>query len=208
MRSFQKVKMKRTIAGSVVLTCVLSALAQPPALKTFHDEKYDVTFRYSGQWVSGPDNRFDLVSTVVPYSSDDEGERPLGEVGFFLGQNARYAGTTLTDVQFLYNVIPQSTADACLMPLRDDARYRNEPLDEKTFHGIAYHHYSYSSAWTGHQALTEEFATFHAGRCYLFDESIHTASMEDARMLSKVEMKQLSRELNAVMQSVRIAVAP
>jgi hypothetical protein len=70
-----------------------------------------------------------------------------------------------------------------------------------------YNHFSGGDAGLGHGASREIYSSFRDGHCYLFEESIHTVSMDDPKSLSPVEWKQLHKELDRIMQSVRIESA-
>ena len=186
--------------SSVLLACALAAPAQSPALKTFHDATYGVTFRYPAQWSSGPDVQFYLGSEILERNPDGGAKEPLGKVGFVVGKTGPYAGTDLNGVQFVFNAIARSTEDDCRKRVEDVA---NRPLLQTTVHGIAYNHYSGGDAGLGHGAAREIFSSFRDGHCYLFEESVHTVSMDDPKPLSPSQLNHLHKELDGVMQSVR-----
>jgi hypothetical protein len=187
------------------------AQAQSPALKTWHDEAYGVTFRYPAQWTSGPEIGFYLGSEILDYDSDGGAKEPLAKVGFVVGPEAGpYSGTNLNGVQFVFNVIPHSTGDQCRKSVEEVA---NLPLVQTILHGIAYDHYSGGDAGLGHQASREIYSTFRDGHCYLFEESIHTVSINEEPLSSlqvkrfRSQLKQLQNQLDKVMQSVRFEPA-
>jgi len=177
----------------------LAAQAQGPAMKTFHDARYGVTFQYPAQWISGPD-AFHLGAEALRQTPDGGG--PLGKVGFEVGQDGGpYPGAMLTGLQFAYDVIPRSSRDNCRKRLEE---IYNTPSTPTTIRGVAYNHTSFEGAWTGHQVFLEIYSSFQNGHCYLFDEQINTISSEEAKPLSAAQWKQLRDELASVMQSVRI----
>jgi hypothetical protein len=97
-----------------LLVFVLASPAQTPRLKTFRDAKYGVTFRYPAGWSSGADVQFYLGSGILQLNPDGGATDSIARVGFQVKEGDKtYLGTNLNGVQFVYNVIPQSTADAC-----------------------------------------------------------------------------------------------
>ena len=184
--------------GSVLLFGIIAAQAESPALKTFHDEKYGVKFQYPAQWTSG--NEIVLGPAVAYLAAEDE---PLGKIGFVVGRDGGpYAGTTLTDVVFAYNVIPCSTANQCRKRIEgnlNDTRRRVKT----TLRGVTYDHFSYEGAGLGHQEHGEVYAAAKHGHCYLFEGVVHTVSMEGAKPLSAAQLDHLSAEFASIMRSVR-----
>ena len=174
--------------------------AQSSALKTFHDAKHGVTFRYPAQWESGPGVAFYLGSEILNLAPDGGAVPPLGKVGFVVQpESGPYAGTNLNGVQFVYNVSPDSTAGECRKRVEGVS---NNPITPATVHGVAYNYFSGGDAGLGHGADRKIYSTFRDGNCYLFEESIHTWN-PDAKPLSVPEMNRLRQALNRVMQSVR-----
>jgi hypothetical protein len=197
-------RMIEKFSSVLLLVCVLSAHAQSTALKTFHDAKYGVTFRYPAQWKSGQAVQFYLDSEVLGLNPDGGENDPIGKVGFVVGQSGPYAGTNLNGVQFVFNVIPRSTEEECRKRVEAVA---NKPLLQTTVHGITYSHYSGGDAGLGHGASREIYSSFRDEHCYLFEESIHTVSMDDPKSLNPAQWKHLRKELDGVMQSVRFESA-
>ncbi len=179
--------------------------AQSSALKTFHDAKYGVTFRYPVQWDSGPSVMFYLGSEILNRAPDGGATPPLGKVGFVVNpESGPYAGTNLNGLQFVYNVNQDSTAGECRKRVEDLA---NSPVTQATIHGVTYNYFSGGDAGLGHGADRKIYSTFRGGNCYLFEESIHTWN-PDAKSLSASEMNRLHRSLDQVMQSVRLKNEP
>lgn len=191
--------------SSALLFCVLAAQAQSPALKTFHDPTDGVTFRYPAEWSAGQDVQFYLGSEILERNSDGGAKEPLGKIGFVAEKTGPYAGTNLNGVQFVFNVVPRSSENECRKRVEDAA---NKPVTQTTVHGIVYNHYSGGDAGLGHQASREIYSSFRDEHCYMFEESIHTMSMDDPKSLSAAQWKQLRKELDRVMQSVRFESAP
>jgi hypothetical protein len=193
---------KSFICAFSLLVLVLVAPAQTHRLKTFHDLKYGVTFRYPAGWSSGADVQFYLGSEILQLNPDGGAGDPIVKVGFVVkqGDNA-YSGTNLNGVQFVYNVISQSTVDACRKRVEEVA---NNPVVETVIRGVTYNHFSGGDAGLGHQASREIYSTFQNGNCYLFEEAIHTASMDEVRPLDPAKLHSLRMELGEVMQSVRV----
>jgi hypothetical protein len=188
--------------ASVLLACVLATQAQAPALKTFHDAKYGVTFQYPARWASGSEIQFYLGSEILNLNPDGGSADPIAKVGFVVKQgDATYSGTNLNGVQFVYNLDPQSNPEACRKRVQD---LSEKPMQQTTIHGVSYNHFSGGDAGLGHQAAREIYSTFQNEHCYLFEEAIHTASMDEVRPLDPAKLKALRNELEAVMQSVHI----
>jgi hypothetical protein len=188
--------------ASVLLACVLATQAHAPALKTFHDAKYGVTFRYPTRWFSGSEVQFYLGSEILELKPDGGAKEPIAKLGFVVQQtNKTYSGTNLNGVQFVYNVIPQSTTEACRKRVQDLAE---NPILQTTIRGVGYNHFAGGDAGLGHQASREIYSTFQKGHCYLFEEAIHTASMNEVRPLDPAKLQALRNQLDAVMQSVHI----
>lgn len=193
--------MPRKTCTSILFLIALALESQTPALKTFHDPKYGVNFQYPAQWSSGADVQFYLGSEILEQNPDRGQVAPIAKVGFVVGEShKKFTGTNLNGLQFVYNVIQQSS--------RDDCRKRVQSLSETsigetTLRGVTYNHFSGGDAGLGHQASREVFSSFQHDRCYLFEESIHTVSM-DAKPLDPAKLKHLQKQLDAVMRSVRI----
>jgi hypothetical protein len=76
-----------------------------------------------------------------------------------------------------------------------------------TISGISYRHIKSGSAGMCHQLDADSYATFHNGRCYLFDAGTHTLCpgvVDGTRELTPTESKALARHLDSIMQSVTI----
>jgi hypothetical protein len=184
------------------LVFALTSAAQTPRLKRFHDAKYGVTFRYPAGWSAGTDVQFYLGSEILQLNSDGGAGDPIAKVGFHVKQgDKKYSGTNLDGVQFVYNVIPKGAADACRKQVEEVA---NNPVVQTVIHGVTYNHFSGGDAGLGHGASREIYSTLQNGDCYLFEEAIHTASMNETRPLDPAKLHALRKELDAVMQSVRI----
>jgi hypothetical protein len=180
----------------------LLAPSQIRAHKTFHDPKYGVSFRYPSGWSDGADVDFYLGSEILDVKPEGGAAAPIAKVGFAVKEgDPRFSHTHLSGVQFVYNVISQSTPEDCRGRIQDLSR---DPIVETVLRGVTYHHFSGGDAGLGHQASREIYATFREGRCYLFEEAIHTATGENSRALTVQQWKHLRRELDAVMQSVHI----
>jgi len=188
--------------ASVLLLVALATQAQNPAAKVFHDAQYGVTFHYPARWSAGPDVGFYLGSEIVEQNPDGGTHDPIAKVGFVVREgDSKYSGTNLNGVQFVYNVVPQSKAGSCRKRVQD---LSEDLVGQTAIHGVPYNHFSGGDAGLGHQASREIYSTFQNGQCYLFEEAIHTASMNEVRPLKPTELKVLQRELDGVMQSVRI----
>jgi hypothetical protein len=196
---------RKTTWTCVVLLTVFASHAQTSALKTFHDAQYGVTFQYPARWSAGPDVLFYLGSEILELKPGGGAHEPLAKVGFVVGEGDKeYSATNLNGVQFVYNLIPQSTADACRKRVQDLSA---DPITQTTIHGVIYNHFSGGDAGLGHQASREIFSSFQNGHCYLFEEAIHTMTMDDAKQLDHARWKSLRRKLDSVIQSVHIARA-
>jgi hypothetical protein len=187
-----------------LLVCFLlgSVASRAQWLKSFHDPNSGVGFFYPAAWSNGPEVSFYLDSEITTF--DKTGPiAPRAKVGFVANtKHGEYAGTNLSGVQFVYNEIPDKDAAECrkrVTDLADDQR----PADTVTVNGIAYTHYLGGDAGLGHGAERKIYSTYREGRCVLFEESMHTFSMDDPKALSDEKRAQLWRQLDAVMQSVR-----
>ena len=188
--------------AAILFLMALSAQAQTPALKTFQDAKYGVTFQYPEQWSAGPDVSFYLGSEILQQNPDGGLPDPIAKVGFVVDEDRKnFAGTNLNGVQFVYNVILNSSKDDCRKRVQS---LSEDPIGAATLHGVRYNHFSGGDAGLGHQASREIFSSFQRKRCYLFEEAIHTVSMDQARPIDPAKLKHLREQLGAVMQSVRI----
>ena len=181
--------------GSALLLGVIAAQAQSPALKTYHDAKFGVTFQYPAEWTSDAGSPSAIVL--------DPENGPHAWFGFNAPlEGGPYSGTTLSDLVFVYNVFPGSTATQCRKLIGSNLNGVQKPV-EATLRGVTYDHFSFAGAQTGHQAFEEIYDTASHGQCYLFEEVIHTASARGPKFLSAAQSKQLQRKLDRVMQSVR-----
>ncbi len=185
---------------SLTVLLTVAAQSQPSTLKTFHDAQHGVTFRYPDNWESGAAVVFYLGSEIVYPKPEGGLEEPLGKVGLVVGKSGPYAGTNLNGVQFVFNLVRGLDAAGCRKRVEDAA---NTPVNETVIHGVTYNHYSGGDAGLGHQASREIYSTLRGGDCYLFEETVHTFSFEEARGLTKAQWKQLHAELDRVMESVR-----
>jgi hypothetical protein len=188
-------------SGSVLLLGIIAAQAQSPVLKTYHDAKYGVTFRYPAEWKSGIG--FYLPSPIL--FEPEIGQGPARAMFGFnaLDEGGPYSGTDLNGVEFVYNVIPRSTATQCRKRVEGNLNSSQRRV-ETTLRGVTYDHFSYDGAGLGHQVTGDIYATASHGHCYLFEEAIHTISIDNAKFLSAAQSKQLRDQLDRVMQSVRI----
>lgn len=195
------------LAALAVLVSALSLNGQSVPLNTFHDPAHGVTFRYPAAWVSGV--AF-YLSSVIQYPRPEGGLKPpLAIVGFTVKDTpGPYQGTDLTGVQFVYNVVPDRDAAACARRVADVS---NRGVTRTILNGIAYTHYSGADAGLGHGAQREVYSTFREGSCYLFEEAIMTEDVAGAggqpRALTPAQHRELRRQLDSVMLSVRYAPA-
>lgn len=191
--------------AAIFLAYIFASQSRAQQLKTFVDPKSGVTFRYPAQWSSGNDVAFYLGSLIlVPTQPGNGPETPQANVGFNATEpGSAYAGTNLNGVQFVYHVAPAAIADDCrkrILAVEDE----KSKAVQATINGVTYSHFSSADAGLGHQASREIYGTFQEGRCYMFEEDIHYAGMDNPKSLTAPQLKHLRKHLDAIMQSVRI----
>jgi len=196
----------KTKCEAFVLACAVAAQAQSPALTKFHDSVNGVAFRYPAQWSSGNSLVFYLGSLILIGVQPGAGpEAPQANVGFNATESkGPYAGTNLNGIQFVYHVAAATSPDEARKRIWPGRGGPKTMLTGEKIHGVAFDHAFWKDAGLGHQADRDIYATFRDGHCYMFEEDIHTVSMDNVNPLTEGQLKQLRRELDSVMQSVRI----
>lgn len=193
--------------GALVSIIVPPAAAQSPALKTYNDPKFGVSFRYPAVWNASPTLSFYLGTTILERPHPPGGmDHPLMKVGFDRTSRG-FAGylhsTTLDGVEFTYLALPQTPPAACFARLPEqDGETRKSDV---TIHGVAYKRVQGGDAGMGHSVSRNMYAADIGGTCYLFEGGIHTSTGADsARPLSSTRTLRLQNQLAAVMRSVTI----
>jgi hypothetical protein len=90
--------------------------------------------------------------------------------------------------------------------MRDDLN--GKPLDNVQINGRSFLHISGGEVGLCHQTSSNIYETFSEGRCYLFQSAIHTLCpgvVDGTRELTSAESKALARQLDLIIQSVKIA---
>ena len=172
-------------------------------LKTYRDTQYGVTFQYPALWDTDPEMGFYLSAQILL-----PGRKPLAAVGFGGSQKSKYhpyPNTNLSGVQFVYVVLPESTAEQCQHETKGEEE--SDKDTQETIHGVTYRHLSSGGAGLCHQAEDQIYAAYRGGRCYLFDAAIDTVCPdpdEGRREITHAEINTLRNQLKQIMQSVRI----
>jgi hypothetical protein len=183
-----------------------NALAQDhpsSQLKTYRDNQHDVRFSYPSSWTFDIDRRFFLTATI-----EKPDRPPLANVGFgdTLTNNHRseYPNTNLAGVQFIYDILPNMTAEQC----RNVAQPGGVATQER-INGITFLHLTSENAAMCKQATEHLYVTADSNRCYLFDALIETIcedTIEGARNITPAELQTVKDQLHQIMLSVKIEV--
>lgn len=192
-------------AGCVAAIAVASAASQTPQLKTYSDPRYGVTFRYPAAWKADPKLGF-YLGTLILQGPDGAPDVPLTKVGFerTLGSDGAFPDkSNLDGVEFVYLVVPQTTAEACYkrLPEQDGETKKSELV----IHGVTWKRMQGGDAGLGHGAYRDMYASYIGSRCYLFEGGIHTLSANNTKYLQGAALMKLQNQLAAVMRSVTIA---
>jgi hypothetical protein len=186
-----------------VSATIASTQAHPTAPpKTYHDPQYGVSFQYPATWNFDLGRVFyDRAQILFP------DRRPLANVGIGgvqKSENNLYPNTDLVGVQFVYLVLPETTAQQCQKEAQGDEEAK---ITQEIIQGVKYRHLSTGNAGLCHQADEQIYAAYRGGRCYLFEAAVETMcpdAIGATRDITPAEIDTVKKQLRQVMQSVSI----
>jgi hypothetical protein len=188
----------------IFLATTADTLAQShPAsqLTTYRDKQHGVSFQYPANWKFDINRKFFLITTI-----SKPNHPPLANVGFGdtlpNDHRAEYPNTNLAGVEFVYDVLPHTTAEQC----RNIAQSVSAATQER-INGMTFHHRTFENAAMCKQATEDLYFTADSNRCYLFDaltETICEDTTEGARNITPAELQTVKEQLHQIMLSVKI----
>lgn len=175
--------------------------------KQFADPQSGVSFLYPAAW------NFETVDTLVgPEDIFTTAQGPDGDpistarAIVSIPQPAWRMGhenTDLTGADFIFNVIPAPTAEACLNSASRERNVGN--ASTRLIDEIPFRYVSYRTAYSCHQAFDSIYAHQEDGQCLLFEEAIHTVCPSDnARSMNASEIRDLRFQLQQILGSVKL----
>jgi hypothetical protein len=196
----------RLTLAAFTFSSIAAAQTRPSAsLKSYQDPRYGVSFQYPSLWISDLDMHFYISAKIL-----QSGHRPLANVGFGGTSKSNYTPYPKTDllgIQFVYVVLPNTTQQQCQDAAKaGDDNATSAPV---TINGTPYQHYSTGDAGMCHSSDEQIYATSQSNRCYLFEALIEAACAgvaEGTRKITPAEMAAVTKQLQQVMQSVKITI--
>jgi hypothetical protein len=164
-------------------------------LKQFHDAATNVSFSYPAVWkLDG--TLTDYIPTAI-LSGEGAPKRAVVKVGFPGIKN-----TNLTEVEFVYAFTSTKDEKSCITFAGS-----GDTSGWVTIGGVRYWRVSGEDAGMSHSAVQDRYAAFRAGRCYLFEEGVHSVAegvADWAHPLPQAKLDAIHGQLDAVMRSVVI----
>lgn len=176
-------------------------LAPPtPARKTYADRADGVEFSYPASWLLNADD--DAATAKLRIADLGQLHAAVQLEGAFTGEGP-YKDTDFDAGAFAYTVLSDQTEQECFAALDRIAGQPAAPAT--TASGLRGQRVEFRAAVAGTEDLHAALASFHAGRCFLFETVIVRRSPDAvARPLDSAHWKRLTAEFNRVLDSVRV----
>ena len=192
--------------AALATTLAAQTSAAPPAkpvpMKAYTDRGNGVSFQYPAAWTFSTKGTFyDSPAAIVPADSD-----PQAVVTFNSAGNV-YAKTNLAGLDFTYVALPKPSREACLQQAAAATQDDGTTPKPISLNGIVFVHAVRGDAGMCHQVSGDVYATYRAGRCFLFEADTHTICpgvVDGTHALTPAESKALARHLDAIIRTVTI----
>ncbi|WP_446743174.1 hypothetical protein [Silvibacterium acidisoli] len=169
----------------------------PIPVSIYQDKESGVRFQYPVVWKQASRSDNYLSPSVLKL-----GEDPKVSVAFSPEGNL-YEKTNLSSLTFTFLAPAVASKSACQARVLTNPSMRS--TEEQTIHEVTYLHGTGGDAGMCHQQQAEVYATYRAGRCYIFEKDFNTTCPfpdQGRRELTQTERTALQRHLDAIMETV------
>jgi hypothetical protein len=191
-------------------TALIQVIASAPAFREYVDSANGVTFHFPANWLVNRGG----VSYLQPLIliNDREPDQPFSptvKVGLEGrdNQNGSFSYSNFVNAMFFYRVAPELSEAQCSARANPSSNYPAEEgwtTTSQIIGGVRFEHLSGGQAGLCNRNTEDLYATFHRGKCFLFEKNIVTtcrpATPHD---IGPAEVMQIDRTMDGVLQSVR-----
>jgi hypothetical protein len=187
-------------------------ILQGPQFREYVDTANGVSFRYPGAWFLNRGG----VSYFQPLISinDEQPEKPFSpmvKVGIE-GRGIKFglfSDSNFINAAFLYRFAPELNEAQCYARAKPSLNYAVEDgwkTESLTIDGVQFQHLSGGPVESCNRNTEDLYATFHRGKCFLFEKNIITTCVnQSAHPIGRSDLKQIDGDFDKVMQTVRFA---
>jgi hypothetical protein len=180
--------------------------------REYVDTKNEVSFRYPASWLLNRGG-VSYFQPLISLNDEEPGKPfiPTVKVGIE-GRGIKFglfSDSNFINAMFLYRFAPELNEVQCSARANLSLNYAAEDgwkTESLTIDGVHFQHLSGGPTEACNRNTEDLYATFHGGKCFLFEKNIITTCVNQAaHPIDRSDLKQVDTDFDKVIQTVRFA---